>query len=84
MTCNDRGFFIYFPKCDKIKDLQTNCPMATLQMEHGVGLPDAHIRHMFRGVLPENVTEELKKLHATVHFSTWNVSTIMFVRSFVD
>lgn len=28
---------------------------------------------MFRGVLPDNVTDKLKKLHATGQFQTWNL-----------
>ena len=42
-------------------------------MEHGLGLPDAHLRHMFRVVLLGHVVEELKKLHATGQFETWDL-----------
>ena len=74
MSCNERGFFIDFPKCEKHEDLQNHIVQwKKLQMEHGVGLPDAHLRHMFRGVLPDNVTEELKKLHATGQLQTWDL-----------
>ena len=74
MTCNERGFFIDFPKCAKDEDLQNHIVQwKKLQMEHGVGLPDAHLRHMFRGILPEHVVEELKKLQTTGQFVTWDL-----------
>ena len=74
MTCNERGFFIDFPKCSKDEDLQNHIVQwKKLQMEHGIGLPDEHLRHMFRGVLPEHVVEELKKLRATGQFATWDL-----------
>ena len=74
MTCNERGFFIDFPKCTKDEDLQNHIVQwKKLQMEHGIGLPDAHLRHMFRGILPEHVVEELKKLHQSGQFTTWDL-----------
>ena len=61
MTCNERGFFLDFPTCDKIEDLQNHIVQwKQLQVEHGVGLPDEHLRHMFRKIIPEHVVEELK------------------------
>ena len=72
MTCNERGFFIDFPRCDKVEDLQNHIVQwKKLQMEHGVGLPDAHLRHMFRGIIPEHVTDELKKLQS--QFPVWDM-----------
>ena len=74
MTCNERGFFIDFPRCTKDEDLQNHIVQwKKLQMEHGVGLPDEHLRHMFRGVIPEHVVEELKKLRVTGQFPTWDL-----------
>ena len=73
MTCNERGFFIDFPKCSKDEDLQNHIVQwKKLQMEHGVGLPDAHLRHVCRGIVPEHVVEELKKLPTTGQFATWD------------
>ena len=74
MTCNERGFFLDFPTCDKIEDLQNHIVQwKKLQVEHGVGLPDEHLRHMFRKIIPEHVVEELKKLHVSGQMATWNL-----------
>ena len=63
MNVTERGFFIDYPTCSKDEDLQNHITYYwnRLKLQYGQGLPDDHLKHMFRNILPEHVKAELKK-----------------------
>ena len=58
----EREYFVSFPKCDKVIDLQPHLAQwVQLKNKYGVGLPSDHLIAMFWKILPEEVKEDVKK-----------------------
>ena len=73
MSHNERNFFVNFPKCTKDEDLQTHLSTwSKLRLAYGGGIPDEHMKIMFRNTLPDHVLEELKKQHLDVTQKEYN------------
>ena len=54
--------FMTFPKCPSVDKLLVFIgKWQEARMEHGQGLPDAHLREMFINVLPNSVADEVNR-----------------------
>ena len=58
----EREYFVAFPKCDKVADLQPHLAQwVQLKNKYGVGLPVDHLIAMFWKILPDEVRDDVKK-----------------------
>ena len=58
----ERAYFVDFPKCDKIVDLQHHLAQwIQLKGKYGTGLPEEHLIAMLWKILPDDVKEDIKK-----------------------
>ena len=57
----EREYFVAFPKCDKLVDLQTHLAQwVQLKNKSGVGLPLDHLIAMMWKILPDETRDDLK------------------------
>ena len=58
----ERGYFIAFPNCPAIGELEPHLKQWTqLKNKYGMGLPEDHLIGMLWSVIPESMKEEIKK-----------------------
>ena len=58
----EREYFVSFPKCEKVADLQPHSAQwVQLKNKYGVGLPNDRLIAMFWKILPDEVREDVKK-----------------------
>ena len=73
MSVNERNCFINFPKCTKDDELQNHLSSWNkLRLAYGEGLPDEHLKIMFRNILPDHVLSELKKQNIDIAIKEYN------------
>ena len=58
----ERAYFVDFPKCEKLVDLQHHLAQwMQLKGKYGTGLPQEHLIAMLWKILPDDVREEIKR-----------------------
>ena len=58
----ERGYFIAFPNCSNIVELEPHLKQWTqLKNKYGTGLPQDHLIGMLWSIIPESMKEEIKK-----------------------